>query len=301
MTIGLTLGDPAGIGPEVIQAALDSGKVPPVNYLLLGETRGHKPGRPTPRSAESAWASLEAAVALWREGQLDAIVTGPVCKETLHQVGFTFPGQTEFLAARCGVPEAQVVMMMTDPKLTVALVSTHCSLRQAVRQLTAKKLAHVIRLTSAHLQRLGKKQPRLAVAGLNPHAGENGLFGNEEQKIIRPVIAQLQAEGLEVSGAHSPDTVFYRATQCEFDAVICAYHDQGLIPFKLLAFTTGVNATLGLPLIRTSPDHGTAFDLAGKNQADPRSMIAAIRLAYRLAKSNTSDQLTLPQCAQPKG
>jgi 4-phospho-D-threonate 3-dehydrogenase / 4-phospho-D-erythronate 3-dehydrogenase len=286
MTIGLTLGDPAGIGPEVVQRALDSGKLPAADYLVIGEASGIKPGRPSIRSAERALSALEAAVQLWREGVIDAVVTGPVCKESLSKIGFTFPGQTEFLAARCGVPESQVVMMMTDPKLTVALVSTHCSLRQAVRQFTAKKLAHVIRLTSAHFQRLRKKQPRLAVAGLNPHAGENRLFGDEEQKIIRPVITQLQAEGIEVSGAYSPDTIFYRATQGEFDAVICAYHDQGLIPFKLLAFSSGVNITLGLPLIRTSPDHGTAFDLAGKNQADPRSMIAAIKLAHRLGKSS---------------
>lgn len=284
MTIGLTLGDPAGIGPEVVQRALDSGKLPAVDYLLIGEASGIKLGRPSTRSAERALSALEAAVQLWREGVIDAVVTGPVCKESLNKIGFTFPGQTEFLAARCGVPESQVVMMMTDPKLTVALVSTHCSLRHAVRQFTAQKLAHVIRLTQAHFLRLGKKSPRLAIAGLNPHAGENGLFGDEEQKIIRPVVTQLRAEGLEVSGAYSPDTIFYRAAQGEFDAVICVYHDQGLIPFKLLAFTTGVNVTLGLPLIRTSPDHGTAFGLAGKNQADPRSMIAAIRLAYQLRK-----------------
>ena len=175
-------------------------------------------------------------------------------------------------------------MMLTDRRLTVSLLSTHLSLRDAIRRITAAKVRQVVQATDQYWVRLHGKRPRLAVAGVNPHAGENGLFGQEEQRILAPAIAELQSQGFLIAGPHSPDTVFHRAAQGEFDVVICAYHDQGLIPFKLLAFSTGVNVTLGLPIVRTSPDHGTALDLAGRGQADPRSMIAAIRLAGRIVQ-----------------
>ena len=293
-TIAITLGEPAGIGPEVVAAALRSPKLPKgFRYEVLGSVVGVTPGKPTARSAALALKALEAAAAGWKEGRYAAVVTGPVQKETLIRAGkgFPYPGQTEFFAARCGVPEGEVVMAMASPRLTVALLSTHLSLRAALRKITARKLLRVVGETARFLRATGKKQPRIAVAGVNPHAGENGLFGDEEGRILAPAIAAARKAhpGVELSGPHSPDTVFWRAGRGEFDAVVCTYHDQGLIPFKLLAFHDGVNVSLGLPLIRTSPDHGTALDLAGTGKADPRSMVSAIRLAAQLVKSRQAE------------
>lgn len=286
MKVGITLGEPAGIGPEVVRKALKSGKLPRgFQYEVIGSTTGVVPGKLTKHSATLTLTALEVAVKKWRNGEIAAVVTGPVQKEQLSRVGFAYPGQTEFFAARCGLPLNHPVMMLTDRRLTVSLLSTHCSLLEAIQQIKPSKMRQVIELTHEHLQRLNKRKPRLAVAGVNPHAGENGLFGKEEQTIFKPVIQEYQRKGILISGPHSPDTIFHRASHGEFDAVICSYHDQGLIPFKLLAFATGVNVTLGLPLIRTSPDHGTALDLAGKNQADPRSMIEAIKLACKLVRT----------------
>ena len=296
--IAITLGEPAGIGPEVVAAALRSPRLRSVlkgfRYEVLGSTAGITPGKPTARSASMALKALEDAAAGWKAGRYAAIVTGPVQKETLIKAGkgFPYPGQTEFFAARCGVPDDEVVMAMASPKLTVALLSTHLSLRAALRKITAKKLLRVVGETARFLRATGKARPRIAVAGVNPHAGEGGLFGNEEGRLLVPAIAKARAAhpGLDLSGPHVPDAVFRRAWQGEFDAVVCAYHDQGLIPFKLLAFHDGVNVSLGLPLIRTSPDHGTALDLAGTGKADPRSMIAAIRLAARLVEACVADR-----------
>ncbi|HEY8967372.1 MAG TPA: 4-hydroxythreonine-4-phosphate dehydrogenase PdxA [Candidatus Methylacidiphilales bacterium] len=293
--IALTLGEPAGIGPEVVAAALRSPRLPKgFRYEVLGSAAGVAPGKPTARSAAVALKALEAAAAGWKAGRYAAVVTGPVQKETLIKASkgsFPFPGQTEFFAARCGVAEDDVVMAMASPRLTVALLSTHLSLRAALRKITRKKFLRVVAETARFLRATGKKAPRIAVAGINPHAGENGLFGDEEGRLLVPFIAAARAaeRDIDLSGPHSPDTVFWRATQGEFDAVVCAYHDQGLIPFKLVAFHDGVNVSLGLPLIRTSPDHGTALDLAGKGKADPRSMIEAIRLAARLVKARQKD------------
>jgi 4-hydroxythreonine-4-phosphate dehydrogenase len=285
LRIGLTLGDPAGVGPEVLAAALQKIGTPHgITFQLYGKTTGITPGRLTKTSARVAWQALKQSTEAWRRGELDALVTGPIHKENMDRIGFGFPGHTEFLAHACGLPESRAVMMLTDPKLTVSLVTIHCSLRDAIRALSLSKIEYVTRVTHDYFVRLGKTQPRLAIAGLNPHAGENGMFGNEEARLIVPAIKKLRAVGLNVSGPFAPDTIFHRAHAGEFDGVICLYHDQGLIPFKLLAFHTGVNVTLGLPMIRTSPDHGTAVDLAGTGKADSRSMTAAIRLACRLAK-----------------
>lgn len=289
-TIGITLGDPAGIGPEVVRAALRSRGLPKrVGFRIfdgLGKSRSARvvPGKPTRTSARQALRGLEQAVQAWQRGEVAAIVTGPISKEGMRRVGFEYPGQTEYFAHVCGRPAHEAVMMMTDRKLTVALASTHCSLRQAIRRLTSERLQRTTRAAAEFFQRQGVESPRLAVAGLNPHNGEGGLFGDEEARIITPAVEALQAEGLAVSGPHSPDTVFHHAARGRYDAVICAYHDQGLIPFKLLAFTTGVNVTLGLPLVRTSPDHGTAFELAGTGQADHRSVLAAFKLAAKLIR-----------------
>jgi 4-phospho-D-threonate 3-dehydrogenase / 4-phospho-D-erythronate 3-dehydrogenase len=283
--IGLTLGEPAGIGPEIVRQALRSSRLPRgFVYRVIGNSEGIKPGRLTFGSARRAWSALRQAAEQWRRGELAAIVTAPVHKENLARVGFSFPGQTEFFEAAAGASPQQAVMMLTDRKLTVTLCSTHCSLRDALKQLTSIRVEKAARETALFFNRLGRPRARLALAGVNPHAGEGGLFGDEEKRLLQPALRRLQAEGLDITGPYAPDTVFQRAAAGEFDAVICAYHDQGLIPFKLLAFATGVNVTLGLPLIRTSPDHGTALALAGKGQADPRSMIAAIRLAARLVK-----------------
>ena len=291
-TIAITLGEPAGVGPEVVAAALRHSRLPRgFRYEVLGEIKGVRPGKPTARSARQALAALEEAAAGWKAGRYAAIVTGPVQKETLQGLGkarFNFPGQTEFFAARSGVPAERAVMVLTSSRLTVALLSTHCSLREALRKITAAKLRHVVTETAAFFRRQGVAVPRLAVAGINPHAGEHGLFGDEEGLILAPALAAIErtkkkGESFALSGPHSPDTVYWRALQGEYEAVISAYHDQGLIPFKLVSFHDGVNVTLGLPLIRTSPDHGTALDLAGKGKADPRSMVAAIRLAAKLA------------------
>jgi 4-hydroxythreonine-4-phosphate dehydrogenase len=282
--IGITIGDAGGIGPEVVAKTLRDPFLPKgARFQVLGNAQA-KPGRSTIHTARQAWQALETAVKLWKAGEIDAVVTGPVQKETLARAGFLYTGQTEFFAARCRKQADDAVMVMHDKKLTVSLCSTHSSLRDAIKSLTSRQIVHVGRVTETFMRNLGVKKPRIAVAGLNPHAGENGLFGTEEKKIILPAVRQLTRLGIKASGPHSPDTVFYRAMKGGFDAVICMYHDQGLIPFKLLAFTTGVNVTLGLPIIRTSPDHGTGLDIAGKNRADHSSMLAAVQLAVKLVR-----------------
>lgn len=291
--IGLTIGDPAGIGPEVIAKALRSGKLAKgFRYEVIGERGDIAPGRSTRKSARVALNALDEAVARWKRGELAAIVTGPIQKETMAAIGFPFPGHTEYFAHHCGVKEDDVVMMLADPKLRVALCSTHCSLLDAIQQLNVPKIIHVARTTAAFLHRIGIAKPRLALAALNPHAGEGGLFGDEESRILAPALKALRryekAERFTITGPHSPDTLFHRAVQGGFDAVVCLYHDQGLIPFKLIAFSSGVNISLGLPLIRTSPDHGTALDLAGKGVADARSMVEAINVAALMVRSSVT-------------
>jgi len=303
--IGITLGDCAGIGPEIVETALKSGRVPrSANYKTIGKYPDCTPGHPTAETARAAGATLEEAVTLGRRGELDAIVTGPIHKAHMYSVGFKFPGQTEFFAERCGVKN--FAMCLTGGKITVALVTTHIPLSEVPRALTQSEIVRVGLLLADFLSRRrsprrpkmdrsspAARGPRIAVAGLNPHAGESGKIGSEEMGIIAPAVEELNSSlvtrhsSLVFTGPYSPDTVFHRAIEGEFDAVLCMYHDQGLIPLKLHAFHEGVNVTLGLPFPRTSPDHGTAFDIAGKGLARSDSMIAAINLAVELtAKSS---------------
>lgn len=213
------------------------------------------------------------------------MVTGPVNKEAIDAIAPGFVGQTEFLARACGRPDDDAVMTLTDPRLTVALCTAHCSLRDALKRLTAARIVYVTRVVHDFLRASGVEKPRLALAGINPHAGENGLFGDEEKRLIAPAVKTLGRAKIAVTVVPA-DTLFYRAAREKaFDAVICAYHDQGLIPFKLLAFDTGVNLTLGLPILRTSPDHGTALELAGCGVARHESMLAAVRLACCLTRA----------------
>jgi 4-hydroxythreonine-4-phosphate dehydrogenase len=280
--IGITLGDPAGIGPEVVRAALASGKLPEADYRVIGEAAGHSLGKPSPASARAAHTALEEAVRLARAKGIDAIVTGPIHKANMYEIGFEFPGQTEFFAARFGIEN--FAMLLTGGRLTVALVTTHVPLAEVAKILRTSEIVRVGRLLQEFLVRRNQP-PRIAVAGLNPHAGENGALGGEEAELIQPAIAELNRGGDFFSGPFSPDTIFHRAVEGEFEAVLCMYHDQGLIPLKLHAFHEGVNVTLGLPFPRTSPDHGTAFAIAGRGIARAESMIAATRLAVELAEN----------------
>lgn len=278
--LGLVCGDPAGVGPELIKRCLADPALPDgVDFRLIGGQEGHVPGRPTPASARAAWDALEEAARLGQDGAIQAVVTGPVHKDALQAIGFPFPGQTEFFAARSGTED--FAMCLTGGPLTVALATIHVPLRDVPRILRADEIVRVGKLLHGFLQRRLGRAPRIAVAGLNPHAGEHGRFGDEEETIIAPAVCELAAHG-DFTGPLSPDTVFHRAAAGGFDGVLCMYHDQGLIPLKLLAFDTGVNVTLGLPFPRTSPDHGTAFDLAGTGRASHSSMLAAIKLASEL-------------------
>src|SRR5205814_5231104 len=286
LRIGITLGDCAGIGPEIVDFALKSGCLPDSGeYKVVGKYPDCSLGEPRFETARAAAAALEEAITLTRRGELDAIVTGPVHKARMYEVGFKFPGQTEFFADRCGVKN--YAMCLTGGKITLALVTAHIPLRKVARALKQSEIVRVGLLLAEFLRARSKSKPRIAVAGLNPHAGESGKLGREEIEIIAPAITVLKSEirnqKSEITGPHSPDTVFHRAIEGEFDAVLCMYHDQGLIPLKLYAFHEGVNVTLGLPFARTSPDHGTAFEIAGKGMARPDSMIAAINLAVELA------------------
>jgi len=287
--IGITLGDCAGIGPEIVERALKSDRLPnSAEYKLVGKYPECSLGQPKPETARAAAAALEEVVTLARRREIDAIVTGPVHKARMYEVGFRFPGQTEFFAERCG--EKNFAMCLTGGRLTVALVTAHIPLLKVPRALKQSEIVRVGLLLAEFACSRGKTAPRIAVAGLNPHAGESGRLGREEIEIIGPAIEELNSSpvtrnlSLVFIGPVSPDTVFNRALDGEFDGVLCMYHDQGLIPLKLHAFHGGVNVTLGLPFSRTSPDHGTAFEIAGKGIARPDSMIAAINLAVELAE-----------------
>jgi 4-hydroxythreonine-4-phosphate dehydrogenase len=304
LRIGITLGDCAGIGPEIVDLALKSERVPKsATYKIVGKYPDCSVGQPTIETARAAAAALEKAVTLARRGELGAVVTGPVHKARMYEGGFKFPGQTEFFAHRCGVKN--FAMCLTGGKITVALVTTHIPLGDVPSALKQSEIVRVgllladflrcwPRRSSAKVDRSQSRQ-RIAVAGLNPHAGESGKIGREEIEIIAPAMSELNRSRITDHGSQplftgpiSPDTVFHRAIEGEFDAVLCMYHDQGLIPLKLHAFHTGVNVTLGLPFSRTSPDHGTAFEIAGKGIARPDSIIAAINLAVELAAKKTA-------------
>jgi len=287
--IGITLGDCAGIGPEIVELALKSDRLAnSAEYHIIGKYPNCTLGKPTAETARAAAAALEEAVTLARRDELDAIVTGPVHKARMYEVGFRFPGQTEFFAERCGIKN--FAMCLTGGRLTVALVTAHIPLRKVPRALKQSEIVRVGLLLADFLHARSKTAPRIAVAGLNPHAGESGSLGREEIETVAPAIEKLNSplvtrhSSLVFTGPLSPDTVFQRAVSGEFDAVLCMYHDQALIPLKLHAFHSGVNVTLGLPFARTSPDHGTAFEIAGKGIVRPDSMIAAINLAVELTE-----------------
>jgi len=316
--LAITMGDPAGIGPEVALKALEHPEVWEIcRPVVIGDARrlaeaaqvvhSRLPVRGVRSVSELgeqesaldsqnrvyvldlAYEYIEQAVRLALSGEAAAVVTGPLNKEALHAAGLKFAGHTEILADLCGVKGT--VMMLVAGALRVSHVSTHVSLRQAIERVTVERILHVVRLTHAAVAplRVVPAEPRIAVAGINPHAGESGLFGSEEQEIIVPAVVQARAEGFDVRGPIPPDTVFYRAGQGEFDAVIAMYHDQGHIPVKLAGFADGVNVTLGLPIIRTSVDHGTAFDIVGTGRADERSMLAALRLAAQMASQRNAN------------
>ena len=317
LPLAVSLGDPAGIGPEVVGKCWDHrsqfGLSP---FVAIGDPRSlaavwdgpivtiedarevdsafdlglplwpiaaaerDVPGCPSVAGAHCSLDALELAVGLARSGTAAAVVTGPVSKEQLYRIGFAHPGQTEFVAERCGVSPANVAMMLAGPSLRTVPVTTHLPLADVPAALSIALIEARGRAALRGLQRsFGIAEPRLAVAGLNPHAGENGALGREEIELIIPAIEALRSEGWQVTGPHPADTMFHAAARARYDAALCMYHDQALIPLKALHFEDGVNITLGLPIVRTAPDHGTAFDIAGNDRADPRAMAAAMRQA----------------------
>ncbi|WP_128516739.1 4-hydroxythreonine-4-phosphate dehydrogenase PdxA [Tabrizicola thermarum] len=302
----LTCGDPAGIGPEIAAKAWSAGE----RFVWIGDPRHLPPGtdwrevaegdppgdgamavlrhdfpglapagRPDPANAASVIAVIERAVRLVRSGQGAAVCTAPINKKALKDgAGFAFPGHTEYLAHLAGVD--RVVMMLACPGLRVVPATIHIPLSEVPAALTETLLEETIRITHAGLIRdFGLPDPRIAVAGLNPHAGEGGAMGWEEERMIRPLVTRLAGEGLAITGPWPADTMFHAAARAGYDAAVCAYHDQALIPIKTIDFAGGVNVTLGLPFVRTSPDHGTAYDIAGQGRADASSLIAALRMA----------------------
>lgn len=327
--LAVSLGDPAGIGPEVIAgswtrraevglapffvlggaevlaaAAAQRGLDAPVVGIadpaeaaaafahgipVLGEADSpYRPGQPDDHGAALALHSLAEATRMALLGKASAVVTAPVAKAQLAMIGFEFPGQTEFLAVACGLPAEAAVMMLAGPSLRAVPLTVHCALADVPARLSPAMICAKARTVNAALRRdLGLAAPRIAVCGLNPHAGEGGKFGSEERDVIEPAIAMLRDEGLAVTGPHPADALFTPRARATYDAALCMYHDQALIPVKALDFDEGVNVTLGLPIVRTSPDHGTAFDIAGKGLADPGAMIAALRMAGEMAARRT--------------
>ena len=242
-----------------------------------------RPGQPDAKNAAAVVASIERATDLAVRGLAGAVVTNPINKAALYDAGFAYPGHTEFLAALTGAVGKQI-MMLVSPALRVVPVTVHASLRRSIEMITSERIVAAARTTEAALRlEFGIATPRLAIAGLNPHAGEQGALGDEETTIIGPAIDELRSDGMDVSGPWPPDTMFTGSARARYDVAICMYHDQALIPLKTLDMTHGVNVTLGLPIVRTSPDHGTAYDIAGKGIADPSSLIAALELAAELA------------------
>jgi 4-hydroxythreonine-4-phosphate dehydrogenase len=282
--IAITMGDPAGIGPEISRrAACDPAVLEVCEPVVYGppENAFFQPGILSADAGRAAYEAIVRAVADAQRGAVDAVATAPINKEAFRLAGLPWAGHTELLAHLTGAPHA--AMMFHSDALRVVLATVHVPLSKVPHLLTRELMETTITLTARELPRFGVERPRIAVAGLNPHAGEHGLFGREEEEAIAPAIAATKARGLDVSGPFPADTIFVRASRGEFDVVVACYHDQGLIPVKLAAFGRAVNVTLGLPIVRTSVDHGTAFDIAGKGVADPGSMIEAVRLAARLA------------------
>jgi 4-hydroxythreonine-4-phosphate dehydrogenase len=283
--VAITAGDPAGIGPEIAaRAAADASVLDVCEPIIYGPSNGQSfaPGQLSGDAGRAAYDAIVRAVADATARSVDAIATAPINKEALRLAGLPWNGHTDMLAHLTGARD--VAMMFHSEALRVVLATVHIALADVPRALTRASLEATIDLTARELPRFGIGTPRIAVAGLNPHAGEHGLFGREEETVITPAIDACRARGIDVAGPFPGDTVFVRARRGEFDVVVACYHDQGLIPVKLVAFGQAVNVTLGLPIVRTSVDHGTAFDIAGKGVADPQSMIAAVLLAARLAK-----------------
>lgn len=325
--IGVTMGCPVSIGPEIILKCFkEIHKLPDVTPVVLGDlpllkrctadigididiqpwspgetiVEGTIPvyelsslsadelrwGSPTPTTGKAMAHYITRGVELTQSGFLDGITTCPIAKSTLNAAGYDYPGHTEMLADL--TRSNSYGMMMAGNKLRVTLVSIHCPFTQIISQLSVDSILATIRITqSTLLNDFGIKHPKIAIAGLNPHAGENGIFGNEEETVITPAITQAQNENINAIGPFPADTVFYKAINSEFDAVVCMYHDQGLTPFKLIHFADGVNVTMGLPIVRTSVDHGTAYDIAGQGIADHTSLIEAINLAATIVKNRT--------------
>lgn len=291
--VAMTAGDPAGIGPEIARKAADDPRVRAVcEPVIYGPPDGSRfePGVLSPEAGRAAYESIRAAVRDAMEGRVAAIATAPVNKLGFSRAGLQWKGHTDLLAHLTRSP--RVAMMFWSEPLKVVLATVHVPLMDVPRLLTKTLLGDIIDLTARELPRFGIARPRIALAGLNPHAGEEGLLGSEEADVLRPAVDAARARGTAIEGPFPGDTIFGRATRGEFDAVIACYHDQGLIPVKLLAFGRAVNVTLGLPIVRTSVDHGTAFDIAGKGIADPSSMIEAVLLAARL--SNPQGQRSAP-------
>ena len=282
--IALTSGDPAGIGPEIAARAAADPRVRAIcDPIVYGPADGRTftPGQLSADAGRAAYDAIVRAVDDAMAGAVDAIATAPINKEALRLAGLPWNGHTDLLAHLTGAPH--VAMMFESEALRVVLATVHIPLAEVPRALSAGIMEATIDLTARELPRFGVPSPRIAGAGVNPHAGEHGLFGREEETAIAPAIAACRARGIDVSGPFPGDTVFVRARRREFDVVVACYHDQGLIPVKLVAFGAAVNVTLGLPIVRTSVDHGTAFDIAGKGIADAGSMIAAVQLAAKLA------------------
>jgi 4-hydroxythreonine-4-phosphate dehydrogenase len=325
--LAITLGDPAGIGPEVIVKALGHADVyEQCRPLVLGDQRilvramswirevnltfdvvtdpdqgqyqagvitlldlqnadpaAIQPGRVSAAAGRAAVEYVLRACDMTMAGETDAVVTAPLNKEAMNLAGYHYAGHTELLADRTGAEK--VSMLLTGPKLRVVHVSTHVALSEAIRRVTSQRVEEVIDLAQRSCQALGIARPRIAIAGLNPHASEGGLFGDQEAKEIQPAIERARARGLQVTDPQPPDTVFLRAVKGEYDIVVAMYHDQGHIPMKLLAFDSGVNVSMGLPIIRTSVDHGTAFDIAGTGKAREESMLEALKVAVQMAQA----------------
>jgi 4-hydroxythreonine-4-phosphate dehydrogenase len=284
--IAITVGDPSGIGPEIaLKAAADPRVAALCEPILFGPhtpdaLRPFVPGELSAAAGRAAYEAIVEAVAAAGDGRVDAIATAPLNKEAFALAGLPWKGHTDLLAHLTGRDRA--VMMFYADELRVVLATVHVALREVPALLTRELIDFILDVTAAELPRFGCPRARIAVAGLNPHAGEHGVIGNEDDAVLRPAIAAARARGIEASGPWPADTVFSRAVRGEFDAVVACYHDQGLIPVKLIAFGRAVNVTLGLPIIRTSVDHGTAFDIAGTGVADPSSLIEAVRLAATL-------------------
>jgi len=323
--IGITMGDPVGIGPEIILSAL----INPLIYeicrpLVIGDMEwledlkrciksnlkfnavkkpntgvyqcgcvdvvsNFKPGsgqilwgKPTTLTGKAMISYITSATDMALQGRIDAMVTCPINKEAMHKAGYFYNGHTELIAEK--TKSAEFAMMLAGDKLRVVLVTIHIPLKDITSVLSKEKILQTIIITGSSLSmRFGIENPKIAVAGLNPHAGEGGMFGDEEERMILPAVNLAKSQGFDVLGPYPPDTIFYHAQKGLYDAVICMYHDQGLIPFKMIHFADGVNTTLGLPIIRTSVDHGTAYDIAGKGKADPGSLTAAIKMAAEQA------------------